>query len=709
MVVRVFSRRFSPKIPILLISIIFLAVSCAQPFELKDLVDGPDGKGLIVSPVSAVLQVNGSLSMDVSGGIPPYQYMVVSGDGSFVGNQYYAPPSPGTERIRVRDRTGRTHESVIIVENPGGLALGIAPKSATVYTGQTIEFSALGGDGGISYTLDGNASGGTLTGNVYTAGPAAGTDTVTVTDAGGHSASATVTVVQNPVGPPATDNVNYLVSGVPSGGIRSQGSSLTAQFTVLNAGTADGKADVSWKAYLSPHPSLFSGGVPFATGQFAGLAAGHSRTVDVAGATWADPGTWYIQLHFFWVSDEPEENKPNNWGSSGAYSIIPASLGPNYIPSAVTWNLPYPTTGSAVEEEFTLANMGLSGPEPVTWEAYASVTQSAATGTLIGTGTVSNPPGSLGSMKVPVLGARWPDAPGQYYLIIKAWSANDTSPDDFTVSEHKFTVNPPPEYSIQGVTYPTGGARAGDPVTEVEFSITNLAGAGPGRRNIHWEACLSLDDGFSADDLPLGSGQIAPLALGSSFTITPKAPDLGGVWPGYGRCRILIRVSAADAVSPTVSHVSPPIELYFEDREGSGGGGTPRNDAKGPLEEQAQKITVTPKKGQTLVIRGWQDTTSGFNGYDTFFIDLTGSGISTISLYATHTPNTLLVLNVWNGSGTNWDSYDWPQSSHPTRRPGIGTLEAPYVWGDEKVFFGIYSNKHNATAADTYTIYIKGE
>jgi len=83
--------------------------------------------------------------------------------------------------------------------------LALSPALAKAPAGGTVTFQASGGAGEYSFALSVNASGGTIdpsTGE-YTAGGAAGTDTVTVTDAAGATRSAQVSVSTSAAAPGA--------------------------------------------------------------------------------------------------------------------------------------------------------------------------------------------------------------------------------------------------------------------------------------------------------------------------------------------------------------------------------------------------------------------------------------------------------------------------------------------------------------------------
>jgi hypothetical protein len=95
--------------------LLVLLFSCGQTFSLKELVDGPDGKALAVSPSSGTVQINGSLLIIASGGIPPYRYTILSGGGSLDDNLFTALPTPGTVTIRTTDAVGSTRDTIVTI------------------------------------------------------------------------------------------------------------------------------------------------------------------------------------------------------------------------------------------------------------------------------------------------------------------------------------------------------------------------------------------------------------------------------------------------------------------------------------------------------------------------------------------------------------------------------------------------------------------
>ena len=1090
-----------------LIAIVFLTDSCREPFSLEELVDGPDGKALSISPSSATLQINDSLPIDTSGGIPPYSYGVVSGSGTFSGNTYTAPASPGVTVIRVKDKAGTSVYGEFSINNPG-LALGISPASQSVHTGESINFSALGGTGPFSFSVTGSSGAPAMGGSTYTAGTMAGTDTVTVTDTFDMStASATVTVQAKPLSiSPQTITVfvnqsitfsavggdgpfSYGVSGTSGGVINSStgvytagpssgsdtvsltdgydgrtrsatvtvvnaatgvdyeageivnilsadiltGSAFDAEFSITNNGSADGSRDISWTVYASTDIAIggaddrivASGSIP------GGLAAGPGTTVrlsDGTGGTWpSEPGSYYLLVdvyaaddlepgdnrnrssdptiiyepvsispavasvyvgqsinfvlsggtgsynHYFaqngsgspsfngtsytagasagtdiievsdaahgsWtahatitVSDFPappagdieyrvdsftainpapdagsaigesftlrndglddggasinwaayvsqdnspglsggdriidsgsasalagggdaviplggywpvtagtwylkvrewadDELTPGEWFVSAAFTVQPVSAGsdvdyyvsiapaggsaqlgdsvsgsftarnqgtdagsspvewsayisadqvyntgdilvdsgtfsalgagassasipindgtwsaagnwyllvrlqaadevntsnnirasssmynvtdpgasdPDYKVSDISMYAPFVTSGSPVEESFSIANIGTNGTENVTWTAYASSNTVPDPGEEIGSGTVGPLNAGQTLSNIPTLGAAWPAIPGEYYLIIAVSASDEVNSDDYAVSAGRVTVSDPPDYGIHSVTFPLE-AEVGTSVTG-GFSIEN-SGSGDGRKNISWEAFLSFDTGLSDDDLKIGSGSLSPLDAGAGFSIQAADLDISN-WPSYGLCYILIRISASDdGDASNNAYNSPLMELFTYDIEGPVPGGTANDGSgpsNGPIANTQHLGSLRP--GQTLVVRGWLDSSNPPGGsWDTYAVTV-ADGVTTLSSYALWSANDDI------GQLHIWDELSFEASSATSvngREPGVGWLSVSGWVPPETGYVGFRSYRSVSSGDEyPYTIYIKG-
>lgn len=153
--------------------------------------------GLVLTPESANVPPRGGLSFSAMGGSAPYGWtLVTNGSGGSVdGGAYTAGTTSGvTDTLEVRDAFGATARATISVT----AGVSVSPPSASLAPGAAQTFTATGGSNtGFTWTLATNGSGASLdaASGEYVAGAQAGTDTVTVTDSLGNTASATVSVV----------------------------------------------------------------------------------------------------------------------------------------------------------------------------------------------------------------------------------------------------------------------------------------------------------------------------------------------------------------------------------------------------------------------------------------------------------------------------------------------------------------------------------
>ncbi len=164
---------------------------------------------LTIAPGSAALLTNESITFSFSGGIPPYSFSRIAGDGMVVlptltTGQYLAPAFNTVAVVRLEDSSGQSIDVSIYVQ-AGTPPLILDPVSAELVEGASITFSAMGGVPPYVFSVIGlgNINPGT---GLYTAATH-GIDTVTVTDANSDTADATVTVV------PATATPLIIIPG----------------------------------------------------------------------------------------------------------------------------------------------------------------------------------------------------------------------------------------------------------------------------------------------------------------------------------------------------------------------------------------------------------------------------------------------------------------------------------------------------------------
>ena len=147
---------------------------------------------LAISPAAPIITVVDTQTFSSTGGVSPYTYSVASGTGSInAGTGVYTPAGAGTITIRSTDSIGNTSDATLIVNT----ALAITPTSAYVVVDNDFTFDFTGGVPPVTYAI--TAGGGTIadpTVGIYTAPATTGTATIRVTDAFGHTSSATATI-----------------------------------------------------------------------------------------------------------------------------------------------------------------------------------------------------------------------------------------------------------------------------------------------------------------------------------------------------------------------------------------------------------------------------------------------------------------------------------------------------------------------------------
>lgn len=149
---------------------------------------------LAISPASDVITVVDTKTFTSSGGVSPYTYSVTSGMGSInASSGLYTPAGAGTIIITSTDSVGNTSDATLIVNT----ALAITPATAYVTLDNDFTFDFTGGVPPVTYAVTSGAGTGTIvdaTVGTYTAPSTNGSATVMVTDALGHTSSATVTI-----------------------------------------------------------------------------------------------------------------------------------------------------------------------------------------------------------------------------------------------------------------------------------------------------------------------------------------------------------------------------------------------------------------------------------------------------------------------------------------------------------------------------------
>jgi len=209
-----------------------------------------------ISPSAVSMPALTSCTFSGLGGIPPYSYVVASGDGNIDSSTgvFTAGAAVGTTVVALTDGRGQSASATISVREPD--SVGILPSAITLVITESCTFSPLGGVPPYYYAIaSGNGSIGSSTG-VFTAGTTAGTTTVILTDKRGISATATITV-QDPqpvtitpssVSLPAMESCTFAGHGglLPySYAVTSGNGTIDSSTGVYTAGTAAGTTIVT--------------------------------------------------------------------------------------------------------------------------------------------------------------------------------------------------------------------------------------------------------------------------------------------------------------------------------------------------------------------------------------------------------------------------------------------------------------------------------
>ena len=602
---------------ILLAAFAAVLVFGCMPYELKTVLDGPQGKPLSVSPAATVVIAGNTVSFAAVGGVGPYVYAFVSGSGTGAIDSagVFHSTTPGIAVIRVTDKTGRSVDATVTVQT-AAVGLTISPPSVTISVGQTFTFVGIGGTGPYTWTMQTSGSGGPSISpaGVYVAGSTPNTtDVVRLTDvATSGFVDATVTVKPPVLGlavnPTAiTLGIGGTVTFGAMGGtgpytwtIQTSGSGFPtiSPAGVYVAGSTPGTDVVrvtdSTSAFVTATVAV-TPLVPLSISPTA-LSLSIGSTVTFAGIGGTAPYTWTIQTP---GSGSPAisptgvyvaGNTPNTTDivrlTDAASVVVTATVTVKPLSSvdytitgtslSVTGTVATALTGG---QTFALKNIGTStGTAPVDWTVYLSANTVLDGGdAVVASGTAFALAAGASNPAVPVSGSFPAVVPGFYYLIVQLTSADDTTPGNNTSAAIPVTLVP---QNIDYIANPVsntgplmaGGGMAGD------FTIKNQ-GSVNGGSTVFWQVRASADTTFDATDYIVAGGSIG----GVNANTTTAPINFSGFWPSTpGPWYLLVAVVSADdtnnlnnvsaATLVTTTGVAPTDVEYTVQTVTSGGG-----------------------------------------------------------------------------------------------------------------------------------------
>lgn len=207
-----------------------------------------DGPLLTVTQTNADCGANdGTVTVGVTGGTPPYQYSINNGVTYQNGN-FFTGLLAGQYTLIVRDALGCTNTTIITITSTPGPLITAIPATATCGSNNgTITAFGTGGTAPLEYSINGNIF---QASNIFT-NLTPGTYTVTVRDANGCTKTTTVTIgnsaaptVTATSTPAACNNINGTITATGAGGVAPREFSINGVtfqtsnvFTGLAAGT----------------------------------------------------------------------------------------------------------------------------------------------------------------------------------------------------------------------------------------------------------------------------------------------------------------------------------------------------------------------------------------------------------------------------------------------------------------------------------------
>ncbi len=191
--------------------------------------------------------IDGSITVNASGGTPPYQYNL--NGGPFQAAATFSGLSAGSYTITVQDANGCQASVTAVVTEPTAMVAsvsGVVNVSCNGGNDGSVSVSASGGTPGYQYSLNGGPWVGGPGGTYTFTGLSAGTHTITVQDANGCQASTTVTVSEPPVLTFGVTTSNALCAGTATGSIAFSASGGTPPYAYSIDGGASYGSTSTW-------------------------------------------------------------------------------------------------------------------------------------------------------------------------------------------------------------------------------------------------------------------------------------------------------------------------------------------------------------------------------------------------------------------------------------------------------------------------------
>jgi len=173
---------------------------------------------------------NGTATATPSGGVPPYPYSWAPTGGTAA---TITGRPEGTYTVTVTDSTSATQTRDYTITQPSPFSVGTSQTNVSSNGGSNGSATVTVSGGTASYTYSWSPSGGTA---ATASGLAAGTYTVTVTDANTCQTTRSFTIIQPPVGAPAT----VASVAVPANGVYTVGQTLSFTVNFNEAVTVNG-------------------------------------------------------------------------------------------------------------------------------------------------------------------------------------------------------------------------------------------------------------------------------------------------------------------------------------------------------------------------------------------------------------------------------------------------------------------------------------